>query len=76
MRFDVLDEYSTLVPFGLGVSRGNRVVEHPAAPAKAINRGAVAKCVDRLKMLFKKSHQGKLKGTAIKRRFKPSNPGV
>ena len=29
MRFDLLDEYGTLVPFGLGISKGNRVVQHP-----------------------------------------------
>lgn len=28
MRFDLLDEYGTLVPFGLGVSQSNRVVQH------------------------------------------------
>jgi hypothetical protein len=39
MRFDLLDEYSTLVPFGLGESR--RGVSHdPAVPAKADNRAA------------------------------------
>jgi hypothetical protein len=29
MRFDLLDEYGTVVPFGLGVSKGNRVVRNP-----------------------------------------------
>ena len=29
MRFDLLDEYGTLVPFGLGVSKGNRVLRNP-----------------------------------------------
>jgi hypothetical protein len=43
MRFDMLDEYSTLVPFGLGVSKRNRVIQYPAAPTKAVKRGAIAK---------------------------------
>jgi hypothetical protein len=53
MRFDILDEYSTLVPFGLGVSKRNRVVQSPTAPAKAVKRGAIANCVSRLRVLFK-----------------------
>jgi hypothetical protein len=53
MRFDILDEYSTLVPFGLGVSKHNRVVQCPTAPAKADKRGAITNCVSRLKVLFK-----------------------
>ena len=53
MRFDILDEYSTLVPFGLGVSKRNRVIQYPAAPAKAVKRGAIANCASRLKMLLK-----------------------
>lgn len=31
MRFDLLDEYSTLVPFGLGSSR-KKAFQEPAAP--------------------------------------------
>jgi hypothetical protein len=57
MRFDILDEYSTLVPFGLGVSKQNRVVQYPAAATKAATKtvkpGAIANCVSRLKILFK-----------------------
>ncbi len=52
MRFDILDEYSTLVPFGLGVSR-NRTFQYPTAPTKAVKRGAIANCASRLKMLLK-----------------------
>ena len=52
MRFDMLDEYSTLVPFGLGVSKHNRVVQYPTAPAEAVECGAIANCVSRLKILF------------------------
>jgi hypothetical protein len=37
MRFDLLDECSTLVPFGLGASR-NRTFRDPDAPAKAAKR--------------------------------------
>lgn len=46
MRFDLLDEYSTLVPFGLGASRKaavqNRAVpaQEPAVPAEASERGS------------------------------------
>ena len=29
MRFDLLDEYGTLVPFGLGTSKRNRVLRNP-----------------------------------------------
>ena len=58
MRFDILDEYSTLVPFGLGVSR-NRTFQYPTAPTKAVKRGAIANCVSRLKMLLK--HVGALR---------------
>jgi hypothetical protein len=42
MRFDLLDECSTLVPFGLGVSR-NRTFRDPDVPAKAskaVKRGS------------------------------------
>ncbi len=56
MRFDMLDEYSTLVPFGLGVSRQNRVVQYQAAATEAVKAdkpGAIANCVSRLKILFK-----------------------
>jgi hypothetical protein len=36
MRFDLLDEYSTLVPFGLGVSRKRASQDHaiPDQPAE------------------------------------------
>ena len=53
MRFDILDEYSTLVPFGLGVSKQNRVVQYPATATEAVRPGAIANCVSRLKILFK-----------------------
>ena len=53
MRFDMLDEYSTLVPFGLGVFKQNRVVQYPAIATKAVKPGAIANCVSRLKILFK-----------------------
>ena len=52
MRFDILDEYSTLVPFGLGVSR-NRIFQYPTDPTKAVKRGAIANCAGRLKMVLK-----------------------
>ena len=53
MRFDILDEYSTLVPFGLGVSKRNRVIQYPTAPTEAVKRGAIANCASCLKMLLK-----------------------
>ena len=40
MRFDLLDEYSTLVPFGFGVSRQNRVVRYPTVEVRAADNGA------------------------------------
>ena len=46
MRFDLLDEYSTLVPFGLGISRKaavqNRAVatQEPAVPSEAPEHGS------------------------------------
>jgi hypothetical protein len=49
MRFDLLDEYSTLVPFGLGVSR-NRALQDPAVPAMAARRGTVANFVSHLEL--------------------------
>jgi hypothetical protein len=42
MRFDLLDEYSTLVPFGLGVPRSG-VFHNPAIAAEAASRSAVDK---------------------------------
>ena len=56
MRFDILDEYSTLVPFGLGVSKQTRVIQYPAAAAEAVTvvkPSTIANCVSRLKILFK-----------------------
>ena len=52
MRFDLLDEYSTLVPFGLGVSR-NRAFQDPAVPAKAAKRGTIANFASHLELLRK-----------------------
>ena len=54
MRFDLLDEYSTLVPFGLGVSR-NGAFQDPAIPVKATKRGAIANFVSRLALRRKLS---------------------
>ena len=52
MRFDLLDEYSALVPFGLGVSR-NGAFQDPAVPAKAAKRGAIANLASHLELLRK-----------------------
>jgi hypothetical protein len=53
MRFDVLDEHSTLVPFGLGVSKQNRVVQYPVTATKAVKLGAIPNCASRLKVLLR-----------------------
>jgi hypothetical protein len=53
MRFDVLDEHSTLVPFGLGVSKQNRVVQYPVSATKRAKLGVIANCFSHLKALFK-----------------------
>ena len=52
MRFDLLDEYSMLVPFGLGVSR-NRAPQDHAVPARATERGTIANFVSHLALLRK-----------------------
>jgi hypothetical protein len=52
MRFDLLDEYSTLVPFGLGVSR-NRAIQDPAVRPQATRRGAIATLAGHLEFLRK-----------------------
>ena len=52
MRFDLLDEYSTLVPFGLGVSRKG-AFQDPAVPAKAVKRGTIAIFASHLELLRK-----------------------
>ena len=54
MRFDLLDEYSTLVPFGLGVSR-KRSSQDPAGPAEVAKRGTIANFVSHLALLRKLS---------------------
>lgn len=53
MRFDLLDEYSTLVPFGLGVSR-NEAFQNPAVPAKAAKRGTITNFAGHLGLLRKR----------------------
>lgn len=53
MRLDILDEYSTLVPSGLGVFEQNRVVQYPATATEAVKSDAIASCLSRLKSLFK-----------------------
>lgn len=52
MRFDLLDEYSALVPFGLGVSR-KRALQDPTVPAKAAKRGTIANFASHLELLRK-----------------------
>ena len=50
MRFDLLDEYSTLVPFGSGVSRNEGSQDDPVVPTKETKR-AIASLVDHLESL-------------------------
>jgi hypothetical protein len=63
MRFDLLDEYSTLVPFGLGISKQNRVVQYPAVAVRAANSGAGDNSASRPKLLRKLL--GALRQTAL-----------
>lgn len=42
MRFDLLDEYGTLVPFGLGVSKDNRVLRNHEIPCAGTEADADA----------------------------------
>ena len=51
MRLDILEEYSTLVPFGLGVSKRNRVYSISHRPGQ----GGQARrhCAGRSKLLLK-----------------------
>lgn len=53
MRYDLLDEYATLVPFGYGVSKYNRVVQYSSAPTQAVEHGATANRKGRLERLLK-----------------------
>ncbi len=53
MRFDLLDEYSTLVPFGLGSSK-KMASQDPAGPAKVAKHGTVANFASRLELLGKR----------------------
>lgn len=61
MRFDLLDEYGTVVPFGLGISKGNRVVRNPdiagdAAEADAESRESKPMTLwATLKMMFRRA---------------------
>jgi hypothetical protein len=52
MRFDLLDEYSSLVPFGRGVSRSG-AFRDPAVPAEAAKRGTIATFASHLELLRK-----------------------
>lgn len=53
MRFDILDEFSTLVPSGRGVFQKDKVAQGPDNAPEAVKRGAVARCVARLRELFR-----------------------
>lgn len=48
MRFDLLDEYSTLVPFGLGGSRNRTPQEPVVVPSKADKRGTIPSFISRM----------------------------
>ena len=53
MRYDLLDEYATLVPFGYGVSKYNRVVQYPSALTQEVEHGATANRKGRLNRFLK-----------------------
>lgn len=52
MRFDLLDEYSTLVPFGLGISR-NRIPQDPILLDQPAKRNTIANFAGPLESLRK-----------------------
>lgn len=45
MRYDILNEYSTMVPFGLGISKCDPLVRYPTPEAEAVERGILARFV-------------------------------
>jgi len=49
MRFDLLDEYSTLVPFGRGASRKG-TFQDPAVPTKAARRRTIVRFASQLQL--------------------------
>jgi len=53
VRFDLLDEYATLVPFGLGSPRPKKVVQYTIETDNVVERGVIASCACRLKLLLK-----------------------
>jgi hypothetical protein len=53
MRLDVLDECSTLVPFGLGISRRSIVIQEPDIPAEPTRHKANIAGVGWLRTLFR-----------------------
>ena len=68
MRFDLLDEYSTLVPFGLGVSRNGAFQDH-AVPAKAAKHGTIANyCLSGIRLCFVCSGVAELCSSLTQRR--------
>ena len=52
MRFDLLDEYSTIVPFGLGVSRKGAFQDR-VIPVKSTKRSSIANFAGRVELLRK-----------------------
>jgi len=69
MRFDMLDEYSTLVPFGLAVSKQNSAIQYPTAPTEAVKCGAIANCAGRMKLLLK--FMAKLRSIGRREEYRP-----
>jgi hypothetical protein len=64
MHFDLLDEFGTLVPFGLGISKGNRVVQHPdivgardEADAESRERRPISMWAKLAMMLYRATHR-------------------
>lgn len=52
MRFDMLDEYSTLVPFRAGLFKQSGVVQDRATATKEVKPGAVVRCIKRMRGLL------------------------
>lgn len=53
MRYDLLDEFSTLVPFGMGVAKSNRVVQAPDASTQPAKPSALRAWIGRFVALSK-----------------------
>jgi len=76
MRFDLLDEYSTLVPFG-HVSKHSGAIQAPDTATRMAKPGVIPNCVNRLKIFcrFAKAAGSSWEARSAKRTSEPSTPG-